>query len=67
MLLASFSFTGQPHEGSSYAASKDLTLAYHRIDHIKSRLATLERFHLEISPQKSGPLTKTQLLQMTDP
>ncbi|VDI78286.1 mediator of RNA polymerase II transcription subunit 11-like [Mytilus galloprovincialis] len=54
--------TGQPHEGSSYAASKDLTLAYHRIDHIKSRLATLERFHHELSPQK--PHAKT--LQMSD-
>lgn len=53
---------GQPHEGSSYAASKDLTLAYHRIDHIKSRLATLERFHHELSPQK--PHAKT--LQMSD-
>jgi len=40
-----FIFTGQPHEGSAYAAQKDLTLSYHRMDHIKSRLLDLEKIH----------------------
>ena len=30
--------SGQPHEGSSYAAQKDLQMAFHRLEHVRSRL-----------------------------
>ncbi|XP_074657524.1 mediator of RNA polymerase II transcription subunit 11-like [Tubulanus polymorphus] len=44
--LTQFS-TGQPHEGSSYAAQKDLQMAFHRLEHVKSRLTELERIKNE--------------------
>ncbi|XP_055632382.1 mediator of RNA polymerase II transcription subunit 11 [Toxorhynchites rutilus septentrionalis] len=34
--------TGQPHEGSGYAAAKVLQMAWHRIQHVKSRIKELE-------------------------
>ncbi|CAG0912367.1 unnamed protein product [Notodromas monacha] len=34
--------TGQPHEGSSYAAQKSLLMAGQRLDHSKRRLSELE-------------------------
>lgn len=39
--------TGQPHEGSCYAAQKDLLMAMHRVEHVKSRLNELEKIHNE--------------------
>jgi mediator of RNA polymerase II transcription subunit 11 len=44
--------TGQPHEGSSYAAQKDMQMAYHRLEHVKSRIAELERLRLEQQQQQ---------------
>ena len=38
---------GQPHEGSSYAAQKDLQMAFHRLEHVRSRLNELERMKNE--------------------
>lgn len=35
--------SGQAHEGSSYASQKVLTMAWHRIEHTKTRLSELER------------------------
>uniref|UniRef100_T1J453 Mediator of RNA polymerase II transcription subunit 11 n=1 Tax=Strigamia maritima TaxID=126957 RepID=T1J453_STRMM len=35
--------TGQPHEGSSYAAQKVLQMAWHRLEHARSRVNELER------------------------
>lgn len=35
--------TGQPHEGSSYAAQKILHMAWHRLEHARSRVNELER------------------------
>ncbi|KAK3095884.1 hypothetical protein FSP39_020311 [Pinctada imbricata] len=59
--------TGQPHEGSSYAAQKDLTLAYHRIDHITSSLNDLGRLSAEPGQQVSRQqISKSDLLQMSD-
>ncbi|XP_058453948.1 mediator of RNA polymerase II transcription subunit 11 [Malaya genurostris] len=34
--------TGQPHEGSGYAAAKVLQMAWHRIQHVKDRIKELE-------------------------
>lgn len=45
--------TGQPHEGSSYAAQKDLQMAFHRMEHVRTRLSELERMkseHLNVRP-----------------
>ena len=42
-----FIVSGQPHEGSSYAAQKDLQMAFHRFEHVKSRLNDLERLRTE--------------------
>ncbi|XP_060070639.1 mediator of RNA polymerase II transcription subunit 11-like [Ylistrum balloti] len=61
--------TGQPHEGSSYAAQKDLTLAYHRMDHIRSRLMDLGKLHIEHQQaQRQLSMTKgpTVTAQMGD-
>ena len=35
--------TGQPHEGSSYASQKVLQMAWHRLEHARSRVAELDR------------------------
>lgn len=34
--------TGQPHEGSGYASAKVLQMAWHRIQHAKSRVRELD-------------------------
>lgn len=34
--------TGQPHEGSGYASAKVLQMAWHRIQHARSRVHELE-------------------------
>lgn len=35
--------TSAPHEGSSYAAQKDLQMALHRLEHVRSHLGEMER------------------------
>ncbi|XP_014277352.1 mediator of RNA polymerase II transcription subunit 11 [Halyomorpha halys] len=35
--------TGQPHEGSIYASQKVLQMAWHRLEHVRSRLNELEK------------------------
>ncbi|XP_014677557.1 PREDICTED: mediator of RNA polymerase II transcription subunit 11-like [Priapulus caudatus] len=45
--------TGQSHEGSSYAAQKELQMALHRLEHAKSRVLDLERVsarHVPLQP-----------------
>ncbi|CAL1541372.1 unnamed protein product [Lymnaea stagnalis] len=44
--------TGQPHEGSSYASQKDLQMAMHRLEHVKSRLSELDKIKQEHLRQK---------------
>lgn len=65
ILLYIYIYTGQPHEGSSYAPQKDLSLAYHRVDHIKSRLSDLERLTAEPGVHRQQ-LTQSDLLQMSE-
>lgn len=43
--------SGQAHEGSTYAAQKTLTMAWHRIEHAKSRLGELDRMNAHYSAQ----------------
>lgn len=35
--------TGQPHEGSGYASQKVLQMAWHRLEHARSRVNELEK------------------------
>jgi len=44
---------GQPHEGSCYAAQKDMQMAFHRQEHVKSRLAELDRLRVEHLQQQA--------------
>lgn len=36
-------YKGQPHEGSGYASQKVLQMAWHRLEHARSRVNELER------------------------
>lgn len=57
--------TGQPHEGSGYASQKVLQMAWHRLEHARSRVNELERYkikHLQVrTSQRSitGPTNAT--------
>lgn len=39
--------TGQPHEGSGYASQKVLQMAWHRLEHARSRVNELERIKVK--------------------
>ncbi|XP_023023046.2 mediator complex subunit 11 [Leptinotarsa decemlineata] len=39
--------TGQPHEGSGYASQKVLQMAWHRLEHARSRVNELERYKIK--------------------
>lgn len=39
--------TGQPHEGSGYASQKVLQMAWHRLEHAKSRVNELEKIRIK--------------------
>ncbi|KAK6195101.1 hypothetical protein SNE40_000593 [Patella caerulea] len=57
--------TGQPHEGSCYAAQKDLQMAFHRLEHVKSRLGELEKLkteHLRIRQAQGQPMIRSYSL-----
>ena len=45
--------TGQPHEGSSYASQKVLQMAWHRLEHARSRVAELDRSVMAMSTQRN--------------
>ena len=44
---------GQLHEGSSYASQKVLQMAWHRLEHARSRVAELERSVMAMSTQRN--------------
>ncbi|XP_030759732.1 mediator of RNA polymerase II transcription subunit 11 isoform X2 [Sitophilus oryzae] len=50
--------TGQPHEGSGYASQKVLQMAWHRLEHARSRVNELEK-RRTAQPQRLQ--TQTQL------
>ncbi|XP_041348676.1 mediator of RNA polymerase II transcription subunit 11-like [Gigantopelta aegis] len=58
--------TGQPHEGSCYSAQKDLQMAYHRLEHVKSRLAELDKIRLEHLRQQ-GQMIRSYSLPEVQP
>lgn len=39
--------TGQPHEGSGYASQKVLQMAWHRLEHARSRVNELDRLKVK--------------------
>ncbi|XP_022918717.1 mediator of RNA polymerase II transcription subunit 11 [Onthophagus taurus] len=39
--------TGQPHEGSGYSSQKVLQMAWHRLEHARSRVNELDRIKLK--------------------
>ncbi|KAJ8980889.1 hypothetical protein NQ317_011273 [Molorchus minor] len=39
--------TGQPHEGSGYASQKVLQMAWHRLEHARSRVNELDRIKVK--------------------
>lgn len=59
--------TGQPHEGSGYASQKVLQMAWHRLEHARSRVNELEKIkvkHLQgrtaAQPQRIQPQPQPQ-------
>jgi hypothetical protein len=42
-LITNNNFLGQPHEGSGYESQKVLQMAWHRLQHVRSRVDELER------------------------
>ncbi|KAL1124746.1 hypothetical protein AAG570_001367 [Ranatra chinensis] len=47
--------TGQPHEGSGYASQKVLQMAWHRLEHAKSRVNELERLKTKHIQSRAPP------------
>ena len=62
--------TGHPHEGSSYPSQKVLQSAWHRLEHVKTRISELDRLRQQASltpaqkqalqQVKQGPQQQTQ-------
>lgn len=46
--------TGQAHEGSTYASQKTLNMARHRHEHVKSKLAELDRLKQTYQVEQSS-------------
>ena len=51
--------TGHPHEGSSYPSQKVLQSAWHRLEHVKTRITELDRLR-----QQGVSITPTQKQQL---
>merc|ERR1719211_90324 len=55
--------TGQPHEGSSYASQKVLQMAWHRLEHARSRVSELDRIQSQHVSRFITPAQRQALLQ----
>merc|ERR1712183_699051 len=55
--------TGQPHEGSSYASQKVLQMAWHRLEHARSRVSELDRIKSQHGSRFITPAQRQALLQ----
>jgi len=55
--------TGQPHEGSSYASQKVLQMAWHRLEHARSRVSELDRIKSQHVSRFITPAQRQALLQ----
>ncbi|CAH2007574.1 unnamed protein product [Acanthoscelides obtectus] len=52
--------TGQPHEGSGYASQKVLQMAWHRLEHARSRVNELDR--IKVKHVQGRPATAASVL-----
>lgn len=51
--------TGQPHEGSGYSSQKVLQMAWHRLEHARSRVNELDRIKVKhMQGRPAGRLTQ---------
>ena len=55
--------TGQPHEGSSYASQKVLQMAWHRLEHARSRVSELDRIKTQHVSRYISPAHRAALIQ----
>merc|ERR1719245_42578 len=55
--------TGQPHEGSSYASQKVLQMAWHRLEHARSRVSELDRIKSQHVSRFISPAQRAALIQ----
>jgi len=55
--------TGQPHEGSSYASQKVLQMAWHRLEHARSRVSELDRIKSQHVSRYISPAQRAALIQ----
>merc|ERR1712183_875244 len=55
--------TGQPHEGSSYASQKVLQMAWHRLEHARSRVSELDRIKTQHVSRLITPAQRAALIQ----
>ena len=57
--------TGHPHEGSSYPSQKVLQSAWHRLEHVKTRISELDRLRQQASltPAQKQALTQQHVKQ----
>lgn len=65
--------TGQPHEGSGYASQKVLQMAWHRLEHARSRVNELDRIKVKhvqgrtaTRPQQSANGAQIQAVTTTN-
>ncbi|XP_049802476.1 mediator of RNA polymerase II transcription subunit 11 [Schistocerca nitens] len=56
--------TGQPHEGSGYASQKVLQMAWHRLEHARSRVNELERIKNKHLQARAALRNQQQITQV---
>ncbi len=59
--------TGHPHEGSSYPSQKALQSAWHRLEHVKTRIGELERCSLPTAQKQQAVQQQQQRQQPQQP
>lgn len=57
-------YPGQPHEGSGYASQKVLQMAWHRLEHARSRVAELDRIKNKHLHDRAAMIRQQQQQQM---
>ncbi|ENN72722.1 mediator of RNA polymerase II transcription subunit 11 [Dendroctonus ponderosae] len=55
--------TGQPHEGSGYASQKVLQMAWHRLEHARSRVNELDKIKLKHFQERAAAQAKRMQAQ----
>ena len=55
--------TGHPHEGSSYPSQKVIQSAWHRLEHVKTRISELDRLRQQAGLSGLTPAQKQAIAQ----